>query len=265
MAQRRSVRDNMDAHLSETLSIDDLLYRKLLDPLPPDAITELERICSLNVSGYSEADVREEIISPLLRILGYDESSYFSIDREKPIRVLGRRQFIDYNLTLWAENFWLIEAKRPKGHAGRFSFEDLSQAVGYATHPDINAALVVLCDGRKIEVYDREVSLVEPLLEVQKETLVRDINKVRALLSPWQIWLFEKRRIARLIDKVFDREFNLARVEEFRRLIDRCLEMKRNIVVDNYRAMIEFTDDDDEVEQAIDIAEPVDLIEAHFL
>ena len=104
----------MNSLFSGPLSISDLLNFKALEPLDSTAKEIVERIQSLDVGDYSEADVREEVISHLLRVLGYDKQSNFSIDREKGLQLLGRKSFPDYSLTLWSENFWLIEAKRPK-------------------------------------------------------------------------------------------------------------------------------------------------------
>ena len=87
------------------LSMSDLLQHKALDPLDAAAQDILVRTQSLDVTGYTEADVREEIISPFLKELGYDKQSYFSIDRTKTIQLLGRKNFLDYNLTLWSTNF----------------------------------------------------------------------------------------------------------------------------------------------------------------
>ena len=49
------------------------------------------------------------------------------------------------------------------------------------------------------------------------------------------MWFFEKRRISRLIDKVFDREFNLQRLAEFRQTVETQLQGKRGIVLSNYQ------------------------------
>ena len=132
----------------------------------------------------------------------------------------------------------------------------------YACHPDINAALVVLCDGLKIEVFDREVSLVEPILHVARRDLVRDFDKLRLLLDPWQVWFFQKRRVVRLIDKVFDKEFNLQRVEEFRRLLDDRLASKRLIFLENGRKYPKI--DGDEEQERISAAPIEDLVDAHM-
>ena len=256
----------MDSLFSGPLSISDLirLQYKALGPLDAAARDILARTQSLDVAGYTEADVREEIISPLLRVLGYDKQSYFSIDREKPIQLLGRKKFLDYNLTLWSENFWLIEAKKPRGTGKTFRASDIGQAVGYAVHPAINAALVVLCDGRKIVVFDREQNQREPILTVEVANLLQEIDKLRAILSPWQIWFFEKRRIVRHLDKVFDKEFNIRRVEEFKELIARRLDSKRGTVIDNMRSVLPISADAGQAINMLRTKDPVDLIEGAF-
>jgi hypothetical protein len=58
-----------------------------------------------------------------------------------------------------------------------------------------------------------------------------------------QIWFFQKRRIVRLIDKVFDKQFNLKRVEEFKSLIDRRSYGKRGLVLENFRRNVKPDDD----------------------
>ena len=70
---------------------------------------------------------------------------------------------------------------------------------------------------RLLLLYER---LSKPVLRVAKADLRRDFDKLRKLLEPMQVWFFQKRRVVRLIDKVFDKEFNLRRVEEFRSLIE---------------------------------------------
>ena len=254
----------MTISFTGALTISDLLQHKALPPLDHQAEAALERIQLHDVTEFKEADVREEIISPLLMALGYDKQTYFSIEREKDIQLLGRKNFLDYNLTLWNENFWLMEAKRPKAKGAQFGFAEIKQAIGYAVHPEINAALVVLCDGRKIAVFDREENQREPVLTVEIANLKEDFDKLRAILDPWQVWFFEKRRIVRLLDKVFNKEFNAGRVEEFKELVCRRLDSKKRIVIDNMRSVLPHSDDTDEADKILRASNPRDLIEGTF-
>jgi ABC-type transporter Mla MlaB component len=220
---------------NQTLSQAALLQYKALAPLEANQIAEIQRIQLLDVSGFSETEVRSFVIDPIVRVLGYEKGTVFSLDLEKSIRFLDKRRQIDYKCTLWTGNFWIIEAKKPSSRPS-FSYDDFSQALEYAVHPEINAALVVLCDGNKLEIFDREVNVIEPVLRIARDDLVAEFDKIRAYLEPWQIWFFEKRRVTRQIDRVFDREFNLERVREFRSLVERQLDSKRVKILDNYRA-----------------------------
>uniref|UniRef100_UPI00117862E9 type I restriction enzyme HsdR N-terminal domain-containing protein n=1 Tax=Crenothrix polyspora TaxID=360316 RepID=UPI00117862E9 len=182
------------------LNSNTLLLNKKLSSLSEPDLVELKRIEGLDVTNFSEQDVREEIINQLLRILGYKKNQDYSVDREKHIRFLGKtNRYIDYNLTLWEKNFWIIEAKKPikkaNSNKSHFTYKELSQVVEYAIHPDINAALVVLCDGVEIEVFDREQNVEEPLLRVSIKNLSKEFDKLRNLLCPLHVWFFYKRRV----------------------------------------------------------------------
>ncbi len=98
-----------------------LLHSKALEPLSDEAKTELSRIVALrHLDTYSEADVREEVITPILRCLGYAKESWASPTREKSLRILDKRLSADYSTTLWQEHFWVIEAKKPNVTRGQF-------------------------------------------------------------------------------------------------------------------------------------------------
>jgi len=172
-------------------NLDQLLLQKVAEPPSSDQVAELERISDLNVDGFKEADVREEIINPLLRIIGYRKGNEYSVDREKHIKFVGATsRYIDYSLTLWEQDFWLIEAKRPKPSQKSFGYEDASQAFEYASHPDIRAALVVLCDGIKLELFDREENVEAPILSILIKNIVHEYHKLATYLSPLNVWFF---------------------------------------------------------------------------
>lgn len=214
-----------------------LLHSKALEPLSAPDQARLKELQAADITGWTEADVRGEIIDPLVRLLGYRKGDVFSVDRERAVEFRDSRRFIDYAATVWSENFWLIEAKRPQARRRGFSQADLDQALRYAIHPDINAALVVLTDGDLWEVFDRETSVARPILQFRRRDLIKSFDQLRGLLGPWQAWFLERRRIVRLVDRVFDHEVNLGRVREFRDQIDRRLEEKRGRILDNMRAL----------------------------
>lgn len=247
---------------AKPISFDDLLQFKTLNALSGSALGELAKIEKLDVADFLEGEVRTFVIDPIVRILGYDKGTDFSVDLGRPIEFLDKNKFPDYKFHLWREHFWLIEAKRPIPTEDTFGYAALAQAIEYAIHPDINAALVVLCDGLKLEIFDREVSVTKPILHVDKENLRRDFDKIRGLLEPMQVWFFQKRRIVRLIDKVFDKEFNLQRVEEFRALVERRLASKRSVVLENFRRNVK--PDHEERKEHILAAPIEELVDVHL-
>jgi hypothetical protein len=231
--------------------IDDLFQHKALSPLPQEDIPTLEKIQALSTDGFTEAEVRAYVIDPIVKILGYEKGTTFSPDLERRVDFINSRKFIDYKCTLWEENFWIIEAKKPKSRTRkRFEYAVFKQALEYAVHPKINAALIVLCDGDLFEVFDREENVKNPILRFNRSNLIQRFDELRVLLSPWQVWFFEKRRITRLIDKVFDREFNLQRLAEFQQLVQTRLQSKRAVVLRNYQESFDGRKDHrDEIER----------------
>lgn len=222
---------------------EELLLHKNISPLSQQHIEELTAIQNLDVAGFNEADVRGEIIDPIVRILGYKKGLFSSVDREKHIRFLGKtHKYIDYNFTLWRENFWIIEAKKPlKGES--FGYSELSQATEYSIHPEINASVIVLCDGLKLEIFDREEDLESPVIAFQIKDLLENIDSLRMILEPEQIWFFYKRRVLKSIDKAFESEFNQQRVNEFLDIIENRFREKRGQILKNFQSA-EFTEKD---------------------
>lgn len=208
--------------------------------------------------------MKAEIIDPVLRVLGYEKETFFSLKREKSLKVINKDLFIDYSMMLWEEDFWIIEAKKVKRKQLTFIASELEQALKYATHPDINAALVVLCDGRLLEIYDREESVTQPVARLEVKTLAEDFHKLQALLSPWQAWFFQKRRVLRLIDKVLDHEINLGRLGEFKNAVDRRLEEKQGKILENWRNVHPVSDNFDARESDLRAMSIRDLVDGEF-
>jgi hypothetical protein len=70
-----------------------------------------------------------------------------------------------------------LEAKEPQASSPSFGYEDFAQALEYSVHPSVNAALIALCDGLKLEIFDREASVESPVLHVDIKNLLADFDK----------------------------------------------------------------------------------------
>ena len=104
----------------------------------------------MDITRLNEADVREEIIAPLIRELGYQSASAHNVFREQSLRYpriySGRKgaqkDFVlrgkaDYIREAGGAVRWVIEAKAP---ACPINADDIEQAWTYANHPGVRAA-----------------------------------------------------------------------------------------------------------------------------
>ncbi|MEX1826837.1 hypothetical protein [Luteibacter sp. CQ10] len=107
-----------------------------------------------------ESVVREEIIAPLLRAMGYSVQGPSRMIRHKalthPYVMLGSvRKKVniipDYVLEPEGGQRWILEAKSP--HENILAGDNPAQAFSYAIHPDIRAFQYALCNGRQFVLF----------------------------------------------------------------------------------------------------------------
>lgn len=143
-----------------------------------------------------EQDVREDIITPLLHRLGYEQNGEHNIRRATSLKIRVRRNYFgrpkthsyelrgeaDYILEAGRKVRWVIEAKSPQVAIDE---DAIDQGYHYARHPEVRAVLFCLCNGRELRVYRTdylpEASL---LLEIPYERFERDFDQINNLLSP---------------------------------------------------------------------------------
>ncbi len=117
----------------------------------------------LNFTNLNETDVREEILAPLVRYLGYRSGTQNDVIREQSLRYprafLGRKKpgsdpilrgKADYILNANNTVRWVIEAKAPDVE---IEIDSIEQAYTYANHPEVRAVYFVLSNGRNFNVY----------------------------------------------------------------------------------------------------------------
>ena len=152
----------------------------------------------LDFSKYNEADVREEVIAPLLRFLGYRSGTVYNVIREQtlhyPYAQLGRRNskndqkirgVADYILVAGNTRRWVIEAKSASVLIGA---DEIDQAYSYANHPEIGAIFFVLCNGHTFSVYQTNKGpQASPILQISYEDFNIKKHVLLGLLSPESI------------------------------------------------------------------------------
>lgn len=143
----------------------------------------------LDSPDFKEDSVREEIIIPILRSLGYSASGTNRVIRSKslahPYVHIGTKKHTvkiipDYLIKAGEEFCWVLDAKSPREDIQ--SGKNVEQAFSYAIHPEIRAFRYALCNGRELVVFD--VNKIEPQLYVKMEEVEDRFHEVERLLSP---------------------------------------------------------------------------------
>ncbi len=125
----------------------------------------------LDSPDFKEDSVREELILPLLKALGYGSGLPGQIRRAKKLTHpvvrtgSGRRQitsFPDYILLMDSRPRFILDAKAPNEKID--SGTNVEQAFFYAIHPDVRCDLYALCNGRELAVF--QVRETKPVLIV---------------------------------------------------------------------------------------------------
>ena len=158
----------------------------------------MHNFLTLPFDRMSEADVREDILVPLIAALGYRTRSKYDIQRELTLRYpqqsLGRKQQArdpvlrgraDYVLKVNGQFSWILEAKST---VSDIQLDEVEQAWTYACHPEVRAAYFALCNGRELIVYDSFASPeTRELLRIRYENFGERFGEIAHLLSPHAI------------------------------------------------------------------------------
>lgn len=154
----------------------------------------------MNFDQLNETDVREEIIAPWLRCLGYRTGTEHNIRRELSLRYeklsLGRKKIdrdpvlrgkADYVLEAGGRVRWILEAKPPSSDMG---LDEVEQSWSYANHPEVRAVYHCLCNGRRFDVYRTNSGPEHPtLLSLSYEELTHKSgwSQLERVLGPMAV------------------------------------------------------------------------------
>lgn len=138
---------------------------------------------------FKEDAVREEIIFPILKLLGYSASGENKIIRSKalkhPFYYFGTTKYNvniipDYTFEIKNKNRWILDAKRPTENIEEG--KNVFQAYSYAMHPEIQSEIYCLCNGKKLTVFN--VNIHKSILTFDLKNLKENWNSLKDLLSP---------------------------------------------------------------------------------
>ena len=132
---------------------------------------------------FKEDSVREELVVPIIKALGYAATGDAKIVRSRslvhPYVAIGsqpRKVSIipDYIFLANGKPLWILDAKSPSEDITKS--KHVEQAYSYAIHPEVRAELYALCNGHEFVLY--EVRKFEPILHFK----LNEIHTVWELL-----------------------------------------------------------------------------------
>lgn len=134
---------------------------------------------------FKEDSVREEIILPILKNLGYSSHDIVRSKKlEHPFVNIGsqKRQvniFPDYLLKVQENYAWVLDAKKPNEDI--LTGKNVEQVYSYAIHPEIRTKFFALCNGREFSLFRDSES--RPILYFPIEDLDNQWDKLQRFLS----------------------------------------------------------------------------------
>jgi hypothetical protein len=143
----------------------------------------------LESEDFREDSVREELIAPLLRKLGYSASGENTIIRSKrlehPFVSIGTTShkisiIPDYLLQVKGASKWILDAKSPKEEIRRG--RNVEQAFSYAIHREVRVQLYGLCNGREFILF--HVSDLQPVLSFKLQEIEQHWDELYRAVSP---------------------------------------------------------------------------------
>lgn len=141
----------------------------------------------LSNSDFKEDSVREVIILPILKKLGYKQKNIIrsktlshpflkiGSDKKIPIKLIP-----DYLLKVKDNVAWVLDAKSPMKKVT--DSENIEQVYSYASHEEIRSTYFSLCNGLEFILFKREIS--EPVLYFSMDDIEDNWDKLNAYLSP---------------------------------------------------------------------------------
>lgn len=150
---------------------------------------------TLDLASFNETDVREEILAPLIRQLGYRSGTDNNVIREQSLRYprafIGRKKLntdpllrgkADYILEAGGAVRWVIEAKSPDSE---IDVDSIEQAFTYANHPEVRAVYFVLSNGKRFAIFQTNQGPQQnPVMEFGYEELNDVLPQLGNILGP---------------------------------------------------------------------------------
>jgi predicted type IV restriction endonuclease len=143
----------------------------------------------LDNSEFQEDAVREEIVNPIIKGLGYSSNKPNQIIRSRkllhPWVYIGakpKKIYIipDYIFEVNGKPVWVLDAKSPS--EAIINSPNVDQAYSYAIHRDVRVNFFALCNGREFALYD--IREANPILHFPIKQIPQYWKSLKKILSP---------------------------------------------------------------------------------
>ncbi len=147
----------------------------------------------LNNPDFKEDSVREEIIVPIIKALGYNAQKPYQIIRSKkllhPFVSIGSKRkeiFIvpDYLFEVDDKPAWILDAKSPSESI--IKSPHVEQAYSYAIHSEVRVKYFALCNGHEFALYS--IDEIKPLLHFSLKMLPSYWENLKKILCPSNVF-----------------------------------------------------------------------------
>ena len=137
---------------------------------------------------FKEDSVREELIQPLIRALGYQVSGNVKVIRSRtlkhPFVSIGSTKHKisivpDYVFEIDGKIHWILDAKSPVEEITKS--KHVEQAYSYAIHPEIRSSFYALCNGKEFVLYETRKD--KPILSFKMIDIASNFDLLRRLLD----------------------------------------------------------------------------------
>jgi hypothetical protein len=144
---------------------------------------------------FKEESVREELLAPLIKDLGYSNSGNTQVIRNHGLKhpfvsIGSSRKNItiipDYLMQVNEKPAWIFEAKSPTEDIT--DTKHIEQAYSYAIHPEIRVNYFALCNGHHFILYN--TSRPKPLFHISLRAIDLYRSMLKKLLSPTNVFAY---------------------------------------------------------------------------
>ncbi len=138
-------------------------------------------------SDFKEDSVREVIILPIIRELGFTQENIIrSKTLQHPFLKIGSKKrpinlVPDYVIKIEKNYAWVLDAKAPNQKI--INDDNVEQVYSYATHPEIRSNYFALCNGLEFSVF-RTSDTRKPILFFEIENIENHWEDLKLYLSP---------------------------------------------------------------------------------